>query len=115
MLNRPTWIFPARSGKLVDGENAAIGARQQAVVNGQLVGKIASAARGLDGVHVADHVRDGDVGRGEFFHVAMLAREPCDGRGVAFSGDALAAGAANRRVGIVVNLAALDHRDRAGP
>ena len=54
-------------------KNAAIGARQQAVVNGEFVGKIAATARGFDGVHVADHVRDGYVRRGQFFHVAVLA------------------------------------------
>ena len=80
-------------------------------MNRQLVGKIAPAARGFDGVHVANHVRDGDVGSGEFFHVAMFAREPRDRSGVAFSGNSFAAGAANRSVGIVVNFAALDHRD----
>src|SRR5271156_1062462 len=103
--------FPRQVRKLVDAEDAAIGTRQQAVMNRQLVGKIASAARGFDGVHVADYVRDGDVGRGEFFHVAMFAREPGNGRGVAFSSNAFAASAANRGVGIVVNFAALDHRD----
>src|SRR5271156_6422017 len=103
--------FPRQVRKLVDAEDAAIGTRQQAVMNRQLVGKIASAARGFDGVHVADYVRDGDVGRGEFFHVAMFAREPGNGRGVAFSSNAFAASGANRGVGIVVNFAALDHRD----
>src|SRR5271163_4540128 len=103
--------FSREVRQFVDAENATIGAGQQAVMNGELVGKIASAARGFDGVHVADHVRDGDVGRRELFHVAVFAGEPGDGRGVAFSGNAFAAGTANRRVGIVVNFAALDHRD----
>ena len=83
----------------------------KAVVNRQLVGKISPAARGLDRVHVADHVGDGHVRRGQFFHVALVAREPGDRRGVAFGGDALAAGAAERTVGIVVDLAAGDHGD----
>ena len=103
--------FSGEVGQFVDAENAAIGARQQAVVNGQFVGKIAAAARGFDGVDVADHVRDGDVGRGQFFDVAMLAGEPGDGSGVAFGGDAVAAGAADGGVGIVVNFAALDDGD----
>ena len=60
-------------GQFVDGEDAAIGARQQAVVDGELVGDVLPAARRLDGVDVADHVGDGDVGRGELLHVAVVA------------------------------------------
>ena len=61
-------------GQFVDGEDAAVGARQQAVVDGQLVGNIVAAARRLDGIDIADHVGDGHVGRGQLFHVAVLAR-----------------------------------------
>ena len=74
--------FAGQVGQLVDGEDAAVGARQQAVVHGQLVGNILPAARRLDGVDIADHVGDGHVGRGQLFHVAMVAGEPGDGRGV---------------------------------
>ena len=95
MLKQAHLDFPGEVRQLVDCENPAIGARQQAVMNGQLVGKISPAARGLDGVHVADHVRDGHVRRREFFDVAMIAREPGDRRSVAFRGNAFAAGAAN--------------------
>ena len=56
--------FAGEVGQFVDGEDAAIGARQQAVVHGELVAKVAAAAGGLDGIDVADDVGDGHVGRG---------------------------------------------------
>ena len=98
--------FSCEVGQFVDGEDAAIGAGQQAVMNGQLVGKIAPAARRADGIDVADDVGDGHVGRGELFHVALVAGHPGDGRVVAFSGDFFAAGAANGAQWIVVDFAA---------
>ena len=64
--------FAGEIGQFVDGEDAAIGARQQAVVHGEFVAKVAAAAGGLDGIDVADDVGDGDVGRGQLFDVAML-------------------------------------------
>ena len=75
-------------------------------MDSQLVGKISSAACGLDGVHVADHVGNRHVGRGKFFHESLLAAKPRYRRGIAFRRDSFPAGAANRKIGIVVNLAA---------
>src|SRR5208282_1417284 len=56
----------------------------------------------------ANHVRDGYVRRRELFHVAMFTGDPADRRFVALGGEALAAGAAERLVGIVVDLASCD-------
>ena len=67
-----------------------------------------AAARGLDGIEIADQVGDGDVGRGQLFDVAVVAVEPGDGRRVAALGDQVAAALAERLVGIVANLAAGD-------
>ncbi len=64
-----------------------------------------AAARRLDGVEVADEVGDGDVGRGELLHVAIVRGQPGDGRGVAALGDQVAAALADGVVGIVANLA----------
>ena len=64
-------------GQLVDAEDAAVGARDQAVVDGQLVGQVA-ALGDLDRVDLADQVGDGDVGRGELFAVARVAADPVD-------------------------------------
>ena len=51
-------------------------------MHGQLVRKQVPAAGRLDRVHVPDDVGDGHVGRGQFFHVALVPREPGDGRTV---------------------------------
>ena len=48
-------------GKLVDGEDAAVGARQQTVVHGQLGAEVLVRASRLDGVDVADEIGHGDV------------------------------------------------------
>ena len=96
-------------GEFVDGKNTAIGARQQAVVNGQFIGEVASATRSPDRVNVANNVRDGNVGSGEFFHVALVSWKPGDGRVVAFSGQAFAASAADGPQRVVINLASGDH------
>ena len=75
--------FAGEIGQFVDGEDAAIGARQQAVVDGQFAAQFVSAARGLDGIDVADQVGDGDVGRGQLLHVALVGSEIGDRRRVA--------------------------------
>src|SRR6266481_2572954 len=103
--------FTGEVGQLVNGEDAAIGAGQQAVMNGELIGKIAASAGGTDGIDVADNVGHGDVGSGEFFDEALVAGHPGDGRGVAQIGDFLAAGAANRAQRVIVDLAAGDDGD----
>jgi len=59
--------FAGEVGQLVHGEDAAIGARQQAIVHGELVREIGAGARGLDGIEIADEIGDSDIGRGEFF------------------------------------------------
>ena len=79
-------------------------------MHGKLVGDVLPPPRGLDGVDVADHVRDGHVGRGEFLHVAVIGREPGDGRIVALLFDEIAAAPADRPVRIVVDLAAFHVR-----
>src|SRR4029077_15507906 len=47
----------------------------------------------------------GDVGSGEFFHVALVGREIGDGGVVGFTSNFLAATAADGRVGIIVDFA----------
>ena len=63
-------------GQFVDREDAAIRARQQAVVDGQFVRDVLPAARRLDRIDVADHVRDGHVRRRQFLDVALVAMQP---------------------------------------
>ncbi len=99
-------------GQLVDREHAAVRARQQPVVHGQLVGELQAGARGLDRVEVADEVGDGDVGRRQLLHVARVALEPRDRQAVAELADAGAARRAERRQRVIMDLAARDDRDR---
>src|SRR6266478_990524 len=103
--------FSGEVGKLVDGEDAAIGAGQQAVVNGEFVGEVAATAGGANGIDVADNVGHGDVGSGELFDEALVAGHPCNGCVVALIGDFLAASAADRAQRVVVDLAAGDDRN----
>src|ERR1035438_6287323 len=105
-VEEPHLDFAGEIGKLVDGENAAVGRRRQAVVDGELVGDVLAAAGGLDGVDIADHVGDGDVRGGQLFDVALVAVEPRDGHVVRLIGHQIAAAAANGSVRVVVNFAA---------
>ena len=73
-------------------------------MHGELVGKIGAGARGLDGIEIADQVGDRDIGRGELFDVALVARHPRDGRSVAALGDQVARVLRDGPVGIVANL-----------
>ena len=98
--------FPGEVREFVDGKDAAIGAGQQAVMNGELAREFVPATRGLDRIDVANQIGDGDVGRGELFDIAMVSREPCDGRSLFLFGNQLLAAAADGGIGIVVNLAA---------
>ncbi len=99
-------------GQLVDREHTAIGARQQPVVHGQLVGELQAGARGLDRVEVADEIGDRDVRRRELLHVARVAVEPRDRQAVAGLPDACAARRAEGRQRVIMDLAARDDRDR---
>ena len=101
--------FSGEVRQLVDRENAAVGAGEQAVVQGELVGQIAAAASRFDGINVPDDVGNGHIRGGELFHVSLIARQPSNRCVVAAGGDQLAAGAANRPEGIVIDLAAGDH------
>jgi hypothetical protein len=79
-------------------------------VHGELARQFVPAARRLDGIDIADQVRDGDIGRGQLFDVAMLGRQPGNRGGVSFFGHQFAAAPADRSVGIIVNFAARDVR-----
>ena len=51
-------------GEFVDGEDAAVGAGEQAVVHGELGAEVLVAACGFDGIDVAYEVGNCDVGGG---------------------------------------------------
>src|SRR5712692_5509141 len=98
--------FSGQVGKFVDGENAAIGAREKPVVNREFVGEVASAAGRANRINISDDVGHGDIGRREFFDESIVSGHPGDGSIVAVGGDSFAAGAADRFQGIVVDFAA---------
>ncbi len=100
--------FAGEVGDLVDGEDAAVGAGQQAVVHGELGAEVLVAAGGFDGVDVADEVGYGDVGGGEFFDEAVVGSEPGDGGFVAELCDEVAAELGDGGVGVVADLGAGD-------
>ena len=69
---------------------------------------LSSLFGGLDGIQISDDVGNGDVGSGELFHVALLAREVGEGQVVSLFGNPPLAGAANGKERIVVDFAARD-------
>ena len=99
-------------GQLVDGEDAAVCPRQQAVVHRQVVAKLQPAARSLDRIDVAEHVGDRHVRSSQLLDVALLARAPGDRQVVALGGGTCAALRADRGQRVVVNLAARHNGDR---
>ena len=96
-------------GELVDGEDAAVGARHEPVVQRELVGEVA-ALGDLDRVDLADQVGDRRVGRGQLLAEAVVAVDPVDRRVVAVLGDEVAGVLDDRVVRVVVDLAAGDDR-----
>jgi len=100
--------FAGEVGELVDGEDAAVGAGEQAEVHGEFRRQILRAAGGFDGIEVADEVGYGDVGSGELFDIAVGAGDVGDGGRVAAFGDEFAAALAYRVVGVVADFTAGD-------
>src|SRR5437879_1709863 len=98
--------FSGKVGQFVDGEDAAVGAREEAVVDREFVGAVAAAASRAGGIDVAADGGHGYVGRGELFDKAVVAWHPSDGSIVAFAGDFFAARAADGLEWIVVDFAA---------
>ena len=110
MLSRPTWIRSARSGSSLIAKMPAVRARDEPVVQGQLVREVA-ALGDLDRVDLADQVGDGDVRGRELLAVAPVAREPVDGGLFAALGSTIARAAALTGCGrVVIELPAGDDR-----
>src|SRR5581483_4494459 len=96
-------------GQLVQAEDAAVRARQQPVMDRQLVRQVAPLGD-LDRIDLPDEVGDSDVGRRELLAVAAVARQPGDLSEVVVLRNLLPARLADRLVGIVVDVAAGDDR-----
>lgn len=97
-------------GEFVDAEDAAVGAGDEAVVDGEFVAEVATFGN-FDWVDFADEVGDGDVGCGEFFAVAFVAGEPFELGVVAFLGDDVAAGLGDGVEGVFWDFAAGEDGD----
>src|SRR5262249_14956995 len=91
------------------GENAAVGPRHHAEVDGLRVAERPALGH-LDRVDVADQVTDAGVWRGELLAVAVPGMAPDDRQVVAELGRQPPAARTNRGVRVVVYLAALDGR-----
>ena len=96
-------------GQLVQAEDAPVGARYQAEVDGLRVAE-GPALGYLHRVDVADQVADAGVGRGELFAVPLGPVPPRYGQVIAELRLKTAATGADRRVRVVVDLAAGDGR-----
>ncbi len=90
-------------GQLVDGEDAAVRAGHEAVVQRELVGQVATLGH-LDRVDLADQVGDRGVGGGQLLAVAPAAVHPLDRRVVPVLGDEVAGVPGHRGVRVVVDL-----------
>ena len=75
-VEEPDLNLARQIGKLVDREEPAIGARQQAVVNRLLVAELEAAACRLDRIDVANQVGNRHVGRCQLLDVAQVAMQP---------------------------------------
>ena len=94
-------------GQLVDCDDTSIGARDQPVMDGQLVRQVATFGH-LDRIDLADEVGDRDVRGGQLLSVSAIPGQPVDGRAVAVPVDDGSSSRADRRRRIVVELAPAD-------
>ena len=95
--------------EFVDGHDAAVGARNQAVVDGLRVAQAAALGH-PHGVDVADQVRDGGVRRRELFHIAFRAVAPGHAQPVPLGKRQGAGVRGEGFVGVFVQFRVLDHR-----
>ena len=77
-------------------------------MHGEFAAEFVTAAGGFDRIDVADQIGNRHIWRSKFFDVAIFRRKIVDLRGVAAFVDQVATRAAERRVGIVVDLASCD-------
>ena len=77
-------------------------------MNREFAAEVVPSTGCFDGIDVADQIGDGDVRCRQFLHVAFVRGEIGNGGGISAFRNQLPAAAANRRVRIVVDLAARD-------
>ena len=96
-------------GQLVDGDDAAVRPRDQAVGDGLRVAEAAALGH-LDRVDVADQIGHAGVRGGQLLEVALAAVPPLDGQIVAGLGGPPDRLRRDRRVRVLTQLGARDHR-----
>ena len=97
-------------GQLIDAENSAVCARDQAEVHGQLARKISTLGV-LDHVDFADQVGDGHVGSGEFLMVSPISADPLNLGPIAVLSDELTSLLGDGCERMIVDLGAGDDRN----
>ena len=80
-IEEPDLDLARKVRQLVQREEPPVRPREEPEVDRQLVREEVAAPGRLDGVHIADQVRNRDVGRGQLLHVTALPGQPFD-RGV---------------------------------
>jgi len=96
-------------GELVDREDAAVGPRDESIVDRLLVGEVAALGH-LHRVDLADQVGHRHVGSGELLPVPVLGSDPGDRQRVTLHCQPPAARPADRVERRIVDWAAVDHR-----
>ena len=86
-------------GELIDGEDPSVGARQQAVMDRELVRKIQSCFGCPDRIYVTDHVGDCDIGSCQLFNIALFPVAKTNRQVVPHLFKAPATGSADRGIG----------------
>lgn len=89
--------------QLVHGEDAAVGARHQAVVKGEFIRQV-PALSDLDRVNLTDQVSDRGVGGGEFLAEPIVAVHPRDRGVVAVLGNEFASMPRDGVIRVIVDL-----------
>ena len=96
-------------GQLVDGDDAAVAARDEAEVDGLRITQGAPLGH-LDGVDVTDEVGHRGVRGGELLGVTLIAVHPGDGQFLAQLLGSTDGRRGDRLEGVLTQLGALDHR-----
>src|ERR1700682_5445597 len=91
-VEQPDLNFAREVRQFVDSKDAAIRARKQPVMNGQLVREITPTASRANGIDVADDVSNGHIGSRQLLDKALVARHPGNRCVVALGGNPLSAG-----------------------
>ena len=80
-------------------------------MNREFIGKLKPTLGRLDGIDIANHIGNRDIGGGELLHKPGVAMHKGDGCLILLFGQLQVTRPADRLVGIVVDFAPFNHRD----